>query len=251
MPIKARKLGSKKGIERSLKAGGGKFALRVQPDVGTVVRFITEPEEWFEAYMHFDEARSVSYPCIGKDDGCLACEEGMEARPRWFAGVYSIDEDRVTIFEMPKSVVKALYKKYDRYNTISDRNYEVSKEGAGLNTEYFVESLDAEHLRGQSKMVAPDIEEFLQTMYDDAMRQIAGGEEEVTSRGRGPSRNSRQAKSRRRMELDDEDEFEDDDLDDEDEDEAPRPKKKVKAPVKKTMTKTTATKTPAKRRPRR
>lgn len=224
MAIKAKKLGSKKGFEKSLKGGGNRYALRV-PAEGAIVRFLTEPEEWFEVPMHFDEGRQTSYPC---SDDCIACDEGMEARSRWFAVVYSVDEDRVTPFEMPKSVVKMLYKKYDRYNTITDRNYEITKEGTGLNTEYDVDAMSAEHLRGQSKMEIPDLFDFVTNMYEDAMRQISEGEE-VSAAGR---RHTRKSSPRRRVELD-EDDFEDDDLDDEDEAPRRRPTK-VRAPAKKT-----------------
>lgn len=225
MAIKAKKLGSKKGFEKSLKGGGNRYALRVPPE-GAIVRFLTEPEEWFEVPMHFDEGRQTSYPC---SDDCIGCDEGLEARSRWFAVVYSVDEDRVTPFDMPKSVVKMLYKKYDRYNTITDRNYEITKEGTGLNTEYDVDAMSAEHLRGQSKMEIPDLFDFVTNMYEDAMRQISEGEE-VSAAGR---QRTRKSTPRRRVELD-EDDFEDDDLDDE-EDTAPRRRPtKVKAPVRKT-----------------
>lgn len=242
MPIKAKKLGSKKGIERSLKGGSGKYALRV-PAEGVIVRFLTEPEEWYQVELHFDESRKTSYPCIGLDDGCIACEEGQEARPRWFSVVYSIDDERVTVFEMPKSVVKMLYKKYERYNTITDRNYEITKEGTGLNTEYEVDAMSAEHLRGQSKMETIDLDDFLQAMHDEAMRQIEGGEETVTSRGRSRTSRTetRRTKSSRRQELD-EDDFEDDDLDDEEDDTPKRRPTKVRAPRKTATTKSAPTK---------
>lgn len=230
MPIKAKQLGSKKGIERSLKGGSGKYALRV-PAEGVTVRFITEPERWFEAQLHFDERRKTSYPCVGIEDGCIACEEGQEARSRWFANVYSIDEDRVSPFEMPKSVVKLLYKKYDRYNTIMDRNYEITKEGTGLNTEYEVDALAAEHMRGLDEMEGPDLMDFLNTMYDDAMRQITDGEETVSASGRSRgSKSSRRTKATRRRDLDDEDDFEDDDLEDEEEEAPKRRPNRAKAP---------------------
>ena len=224
MAIKAKKLGSKKGFEKSLKGGGGKYALRVPPE-GVVVRFLTEPEEWYEVEYHFDQDRQTSYPCV--DGDCIGCEEGLDAKSRWFAVVYNVDDDRVTPFEMPKSVAKMLYKKYDRYNTITDRNYEVTKEGTGLNTEYDVEAMPAEHLRGQSKMEVPDLGDFLQGMYEEAMRQIEDGVETVSASGRSKSRRS---KPRRRIELD-EDEFDDDPMDDEEVIKKPR---KVRTPSRTT-----------------
>lgn len=236
MPIKMKKLGSKKGIERSLKGGGGRYALRV-PEEGVTVRYLTEPEEWYQVEMHFDQDRKTSYPCSGLDDGCIACEEGQEARARWFSVVYNVDDEQVTVFEMPKSVVKALYKKYERYNTITDRNYEITKEGTGLNTSYEVEAFSPEHIRGQDKMEVIDLEAFLTNMQDEAMRQIDGVEETITSRGRRRSAApSRRSQSRRRQELVDEDEIPDDDDFDDEEVQKPVKRSRPKSPMKKSTT---------------
>ena len=45
---------------------------------------------------------------------------------------------------MPKSVAASLLKKYDKYATLLDRDYELSRSGAGLETEYDFISMDNE-----------------------------------------------------------------------------------------------------------
>ena len=234
MAIKAKKLASKKGLKQSLSSGGGKFAQRV-PEEGIIVRFLTEPEEWWEVELHYGE--KTSFPCNG-DDGCLGCDEGMDTGRKWYANAYVAEDDRVVVFEMGQSVVSEISRKYDRNHTVMDRDFEITKEGTGLRTKYFVDALDPRHVKGLDKMEPVDMEEFFEEWLKRAMRE-EGGEEEVTATTR---RRTKSKPSRRKVM--EEDDIEDDEIDDEEEDEEPAPRKrtvKKSAPAKKT----------ARRRPRR
>lgn len=234
MAIKAKKLASKKGLKQSLSSGGGKFAQRV-PEEGIIVRFLTEPEEWWEVELHYGE--KTSFPCNG-DDGCLGCDEGMDTGRKWYANAYVAEDDRVVVFEMGQSVVSEISRKYDRNHTVMDRDFEITKEGTGLRTKYFVDALDPRHVKGLDKMEPIDMEEFFEEWLKRAMRE-EGGEEEVTATTR---RRTKSKPSRRKVM--EEDDIEDDEIDDEEEDEEPAPRKrtvKKSAPAKKT----------ARRRPRR
>lgn len=240
MAIKAKKLASKKGLKQSLSSGGSKFAQRV-PEEGIVVRFLTEPEEWWEVELHYGE--KTSFPCNG-NDGCLGCDEGMDTGRKWYASAYVADDDRVVVFEMGKSVVEEISRKYDRNHTITDRDFEITKEGTGMRTRYFVDAHDPRHVKGIDKMEPLDMEEFFEEWLKRAMRE-EGGEEEVSSVGRRSTRSSKPS-SRRRRDLEEDDiEDDDDDDDDEEEDESPR-----RRPARKAST-TTRKKPAPRRRPRR
>ena len=158
MAIKAKKLASKKGLKQSLSSDGNKFAQRV-PEEGIIVRFLTEPEEWWEVELHYGE--KTSFPCNG-DDGCLGCDEGMDKGRKWYASAYVPDDDRIVVFEMGKSVVEEISRKYDRNHTVMDRDFEITKEGTGMRTRYFVDAHDPRHVKGLDKMEPIDMEEFFE-----------------------------------------------------------------------------------------
>lgn len=230
MAIKAKRLKTKKGLKQSLSGGNSKFAQRV-PEEGIVVRFLTEPEEWWEVELHYGD--KTSFPCNG-DDGCLGCDEGYDTGRKWYANVFLPDDDRVAVFEMGKSVVEAVSKKYDRNHTVMDRDFEITKEGAGMRTKYDVEALDVRHIKGLDSMTLVEMDTFFEEWLKRAMREEAG-EEEVSSVGR---RRTKASSSRRRAAVE-EDDIEDDDDDDDEND------VEEEAPVKKT---TTAKKRPTARR---
>lgn len=238
MAIKAKKLASKKGLKQSLSSGGGKFAQRV-PEEGIIVRFLTEPEEWWEVELHYGE--KTSFPCNG-DDGCLGCDEGMDTGRKWYANAYVAEDDRVVVFEMGQSVVSEISRKYDRNHTVMDRDFEITKEGTGLRTKYFVDALDPRHVKGLDKMEPIDMEEFFEEWLKRAMRE-EGGEEEVTATTR---RRTKSKPSRRKVM--EEDDIEDDEIDDEEEDEE---EDEEPAPRKRTVKKSAPAKKTARRRPRR
>lgn len=237
MPIKAKRLASKKGIKASLTSTGGKYAQRV-PDEGIELRFLEEPEEWFAVELHYGD--KDAYPCVGIDDGCIGCEEGVNTGKKWYASAYWPEEDRVVVFEMGKTVMEAILKKYERNNTVQDRNFEITKEGTGMQTRYFVESLDAQRIKGQDQMEPIDLEKF----FDDWLTRFhneSGAEEVISTKGR---RRTASSASKRRRAVAEEDDIEDEE---DEEDDVPESKPVRRRPKKSTGTKTGATK---RRRPR-
>ena len=224
MAIKAKRLGSKKGIKASLSAGGGKFAQRV-PEEGIELRFLTEPEEWFSVDIHYGD--KDAFPC--DEDECVGCDEGLDSSKKWYANAYWPEEERVVVFEMGRSVVEGVLKKYDRNQTVMDRNFEITKEGTGLQTRYYVEPMDAQRIKGLDDKETIDIGKFLEDWLERVLKE-EGGEEVISSSGRRRTSKSSTSKRRRPIEEDD---IEDDD-DDDDDDTAPRGRR---APAKKTTKK--------------
>lgn len=254
MAIKMKKLNNAKGIKKSLSGGNNKFAQRV-PEEGIEIRLLTEPEEWFQATVHYGD--KTSFPCSEGD--CLGCEEGMDEGTKFYANAFIPEEDRVVVFEMGTSVAGPIIKKYEKNNTITDRNFEVTKEGAGKNTRYFVDPQDQRRIKGQDDLELIDLEVFMEEWLDRAMKDMAG-EEEVSSRGR---RHTRATTKRRRpieeddIEDDDDDMYDDgdDEEEEEEEEEEARPARrkstatKTSRPTKSTKSTATKSAAPARKRP--
>jgi hypothetical protein len=141
MPVQAKKVGTIKNLKRSLSKGAGGYLKRIPAD-GIVVRFMTEPNEFIEYKEHYNENSDPRYfPCA---DECPECAEGRTSGSiRYLANVVDTTESRVEALVMPKSVVSELMRMYEKYGTIMDRAYELSKTGTTKNdTEYHVDKED-------------------------------------------------------------------------------------------------------------
>ena len=224
MAIKMKKLGNKKGIKQSLSSGGSQYAQRV-PEEGIEIRFMTEPEEWFLGYIHYGD--KTSYPCSEED--CMGCEEGLDPKKKWYANAYWPDEDRVVVFEMGPTIAEPILKRYERNNTVMDRNFEITKEGAGMSTRYFVDPLDPSRIKGLDDKELIELIPFMESWLKRAMAEESD-EEEISAAGRRHTKTS----TKRRRPVEEEDEIEDDNegLDDEDVEETPR-RTARKRPMKK------------------
>lgn len=134
--IKGGKVKSIAMLKSSLKkgAGGSRYLSRVPADDSLTVRFLTEPTEWITYFEHFDQVRKF-YPCT---DECPGCTEGAAISVRYLCNALDVSETRVIPLVMPKSMAGSILKKYEKYATILDRDYELSRSGTGLDTEYDV-----------------------------------------------------------------------------------------------------------------
>ena len=132
--IRGGKVTSINSLRSSVKkgSGSGSFLSRIPADASLTVRFLTEPTEWIAYFEYYDAEQKRFFPSI----------EGVQTqeRPaaRYLANALDVVESRVIPLVMPKSVAASLLKKYDKYATLLDRDYELSRSGAGLETEYDV-----------------------------------------------------------------------------------------------------------------
>lgn len=132
--IRGGKVTSINSLRASVKkgGGGGSYLTRIPSDGSLTVRFLTEPTEWIAYFEYYDAEQKRFFPSV----------EGVQTqeRPaaRYLANALDINENRVIPLVMPKSVAASLLKKYDKYATLLDRDYELSRSGAGLDTEYDV-----------------------------------------------------------------------------------------------------------------
>lgn len=133
--IRGGKVKSIATLKSSMKKGGGSgYLSRVPADGAMTVRFLTEPDEWITYFEHYDQVRKF-YPCT---DDCPGCTEGERPSARYLANAVDVAETRVIPLVMPKSMAASILKKYDKYATLLDRDYELSRTGTGLDTEYDV-----------------------------------------------------------------------------------------------------------------
>lgn len=218
---------------KSLKAGlkrseGGGYLTRVPENEPLTVRFLTEPNEWVEYFEHYDDVRKF-YPCT--DDGCPGCLEGERPSKRYLTNAVDTSDNKVVPLVLAKSLAGIIMKMYDKFNTLLDRDYELSREGSGFDTEYSAIP------EPPSKMNLRRFEEL--DLWSLLEAQLAEDDEEDDDEDTTPKRRStgKRTPPRGRTIADDDDDEEDD------EDERPVVRRRP-------MSKTAARKpSPAARRP--
>lgn len=220
--IKGGSVGTINRLKKSIKSGGRKDSIANIPEEGLTVRFLTEPTEWFEYFEHYDDTRTGSYyfPCA---EGCEFCEDnpGARASKRYLVSAVDTEENKVMALKLPLSVASSLMKKYDRYQTIMDRDYYLSKEGSGLDTEYDI-TPEPPAKFNVAKFDLIDAEAVLQSMLaegDDGVEDDDEDEDERParkSRRTGSSKKTTGSGTKRRRPVAD------------DEDDEPRPVRRVK-----------------------
>lgn len=195
MAIRGGKPKSIKSLRNSMKKGGGGQGLqRVSDKEPLVVRFLTEPDEWFEYYEHFDEGKKRFYVCT---DNCPYCADDARASKRALASVVIVDEGKVVPLALPANLVGRLLNKYDKYNTMIDRDYELIRTGTGFDTEYDV-TPEAPNRMKLDRFEVLDAIEILESMTPD------GGDDDDEEDER-PTRRRASSSSRKQVDEDDED----------------------------------------------
>jgi hypothetical protein len=211
MKLSARKMGNIKALKDSLKKGGGSGSSFIKnvPAEGITVRFLTEPEEWFGYYEYWNDESRTFVPMASGE----VLPDGAKPSFRYLANAVDIETDRVIPLKLAKTAANSLIIKYDKFGTMTDRNYELQKHGERLDTTYDV-TPDGPSRLNLSKYELLDLEQVLITA-----REAALGEGEADK----PSKPT----------MDDDDI--DTDEDDDDEDEQPR-KRQLVATGKSTAT---------------
>ena len=174
MKLSAQKMGSMKNMKASLQRGGanaGVTYIKAIPADGLTVRFLHEPEEWFGYHEYWDQNDRKFVPMAEGE----IIPDGANPSFRYLACAVNKDDDRVIPIKLPKTAVNQLILKYDKYDTIMDRDYELEKHGERLDTTYDVTPT------GPSKMVLDKYELIdLEQVLIDA-RKLALGEDDIES----------------------------------------------------------------------
>lgn len=216
--IKGGTVGSVKKLRSNLKksSGGAGFYTRIPEDGSVVGRFLTEPDLWVSFYEHYDPVRKY-FPC---SDDCDGCAEGDNPSQRYLANFVDVDENKVIPLLLSKTLASSLLKKYDKFGTMVDRDYELSRTGSGMDVEYDAIP-EAPSKMNVSRYDPIDLWELVENQLpsDDDDDDEEDEKPRRRSGRKGSARSERETPRRRPRPRDEDD---DDDDDDEDEDEAPR-----------------------------
>jgi hypothetical protein len=131
--IKGGKLGEGGLAKASADSGGGSGMIwSIPKEGGMVVRFMTEPDEWFGFHEYWNGS---GFTVITEDT-----RVPTEAKPshRILAPAVRVDGDRdmPIVVKLPASLAKTLNSFMGRYGTMMDRPYALERSGTGMDTEY-------------------------------------------------------------------------------------------------------------------
>lgn len=215
--LRARKVGSIDKMKKSLKKSGGDSYLKRISEGSINVRFLTEPSEWIDYSEHYDSVRNY-YPCTTTD--CDGCNQSLRPSSRYLANALDRDDDKVVPLVIPKTLAQSLLKKYDKYTTLLDRDYELSREGTGQNDTVYDATPEAPtRIKGLSGYETLDLMELLNAQLEDDDDSDSDDDDEV------PVKSSRRAQKVAPVDNDDEDDDDDDETEEDEEPVKSAPKK--------------------------
>lgn len=172
MKLSARKMGSMKALKESLKKGGGGSGgatyIKNVPADGITVRFLTEPDEWFGYYEYWDDSAKTFVPMAEGE----VLPDGARPSFRYLTNALDVTSDRVIPLKLAKTIANTLIVKYDKYDTMMDRNYELQRHGEGLDTTYDVEP-EAPSKMNLAKYDILNLEEVLIAARAQAIGEVA------------------------------------------------------------------------------
>lgn len=230
----AKRFGSVKAAKTALKGNRGSGALRrLKADETIKVRFMTEPDDWFEAQYHW---LGGSFLWCSQEKSCAGCKAGDRPKKIVLANavIFSSEDDReqnkVVVMQMPPSLANTLLKFHEKRGTLTDRDYDLTREGSSLNDTVYSADPDDPKARKMSRFEdgMHDIEAIINAEISES------GDDEDDDEPRSTRKKSPAKKSSRRR--DDDDEYEDDDEDDDEEEEDERPRRSSRTVAKKKPT---------------
>ena len=135
------------------------------------VRFLTDMEDGLEVVFHDSYALGVNVPCqevFGRE--CKYCEDqDLRTRSQYVWSVYDYEAKEVKLLMAPVnqcSPVPQIAAVYESYGTLTDRDYEIKRQGKGQNTTYTVLPLEKKVFR--NKKVKPLSEQSILKIIDKA-----------------------------------------------------------------------------------
>lgn len=211
----AKRFGSVKAARTALKGNRANGALRrLKPDETIKVRFLEEPDDWYEAQYHWVGGTFV---WCNKERSCLGCKAGDKPKTTVLANavIFDSEDDRehnkVVVMQMAPTLANTLLKFHEKRETLLDRDYDLTREGSGVNDTVYSADPDDPKSRKMSRFAndVHDIEAIIAAEINSA-----GDDDEEDDEPRSTRRKSSAKKSSRR---DDDDEYEDEEDDDEEE----------------------------------
>ena len=167
------KLGTIEAVKASLKRGANSNANYIKHvgEDGLVVRFLTEPEEWYGYQEYYDVENKVFVPMVVDE----VLPDGVRPSFRYLTCALDTVTDRVVALKLAKTCANLLMIKYEKYGTVVDRNYELDRHGTGLDTTYDVTPCSPTKMNTK-KYDLLELDEIL-----EQARRIAEGEDPFDS----------------------------------------------------------------------
>lgn len=138
-----------KDIKTAVKNSGSNKAKIVyfKADSKVRIRFLQDVEEGLKIPFHDSFALGINVPCQEiYDRTCEYCDdEDLRTRDMFAWSVYDYDANEVKIILAAVnsfSPIPALIGMYEEYGTLTDRDYVITRTGAGTNTSYSVVPMD-------------------------------------------------------------------------------------------------------------
>lgn len=167
--FKGGKVGNLKKLKKSLDSSNATWVKYIKEDESITVRFLTEPDEWFRYYEHYDQVLGF-FPCIG--DECPGCESPNErtqyASQRYLANVVLTEEGKVAPLKMAKDLANRVVARFERYGTLLDRDYVLSRTGTFKDVLYDVDA-EAPSALDLGRYDLLDLEAVLEEQVLDAL----------------------------------------------------------------------------------
>ena len=209
-----KRVGSAKNLKQQVKRSKGSGLAYIPKDGSVTVRFLTEPENWYSFEEVWDTELKKGYP-LPADPSMPGGDIDPESRKstRWVAPVLLVEENKVAVMQMAKTLVSTLEMYYEKFSTIMDRDYDLIRSGSGMETEYGA-IVDAPSPRKLKALEIPDLDDALEKAYLAVWGDQVDEEEEDAPKSK-KTPGAKSAASKRASKLVEED----DDDDDEDEDE--------------------------------
>lgn len=161
--------GTVEEVRRALASQGqGTWIRTVPKDDELTVRFLTEPHQWFSYREHFRQDVKF-FPCVERNcPGCEDPDEGIRRRSRRFlASALDVEQGVVVPLKLPLDLANRLFARYERYDTLTDRDYVLMRAGQGLNTTYDLDTLEPKPV-DTSRYDLVDAKALLIQQYEDA-----------------------------------------------------------------------------------
>jgi len=214
----AKRFGSVKAAKSALKGNRANGALRrLKPDETLKVRFLEEPDDWFEAHYHW---LGGNFLWCSQDKSCAGCKAGDRPKTIVLANavIFNSEDDReqnkVVVMQMAPTLANTLLKFHEKRKTITDRDYDLTREGSGVNDTVYSADPDDPRPRKMSRFANDlhDIEAIIAS-------EIGGGDGEEDEEDDEPRSTKKPAKKSSRRSDEEDDEYEDEEEDEDEEEE--------------------------------
>lgn len=148
----------RQGLAAASTSSNSRKLLIIKEDEPVKVRFLQEPDQWMVFYEHYVRDSKAFVPALNPDPLDSHPDEAVRRKSlRHMVNVLNLETMQVQLLKMNQDLTNRVMMRHNRYQTVTDRNYEILRSGSGLQTSYDLEADDAE---------AMDISRFQTKLYD-------------------------------------------------------------------------------------